>query len=407
MRCDELFAPLGPSYDRWASRALVRPGPALAPLPRLARSTRARPTRCSTSRPAPPPSRSSSCGRRTASSSASTRAPEMLEEGRRRVALAARDRKIRLVGRRAPSRCRSRTGSSTRSRSPTCCATSTTRPATLRELARVVKPGRHDRRARVRRAARRSGGRSGSSGRASACRRPAALIGDGWHEVGSFLGPSIREHYEQWPLAAPARGLARRPGIEDVQARRLSLGGGVVTWGRKKSVRPAFYALRRGGWRDYVTLLHLPYTAWHLSYVAVGAALAPRFHLDRLLLGARGVLPRDGRRGARARRAERTAAAHADPGPGARRARASSSLAGALRDRRRRGDRVGLRPARVRRRRRRSRAGLQPRGSAALPQRLAASRSRGARFPALTGYFVEAQTLRLEAIARRRATRPR
>jgi hypothetical protein len=50
-------------------------------------------------------------------------------------------------------------------------------------------------------------------------------------------------------------------------------------------VRPAFYALRPGGWRDYVTLLHPPYTLWHLSYVAVGAALAPRFHLDRLGLG--------------------------------------------------------------------------------------------------------------------------
>src|SRR5213592_3438178 len=40
--------------------------------------------------------------------------------------------------------------------------------------------------------------------------------------------------------------------------------------------RPAFYALRSGGWRDYVTLLHPPYTLWHLSYVALGAALAPR-----------------------------------------------------------------------------------------------------------------------------------
>jgi hypothetical protein len=48
-------------------------------------------------------------------------------------------------------------------------------------------------------------------------------------------------------------------------------------------VRPAFYALERGGWRDYVTLLHPPYTLWHLSYVAVGAAVAPRFQLDRLL----------------------------------------------------------------------------------------------------------------------------
>jgi hypothetical protein len=48
-------------------------------------------------------------------------------------------------------------------------------------------------------------------------------------------------------------------------------------------VRPAFYALSPGGWRDYVTLLHPPYTLWHLSYVAIGAALAP--HMDWGLLG--------------------------------------------------------------------------------------------------------------------------
>jgi hypothetical protein len=41
-------------------------------------------------------------------------------------------------------------------------------------------------------------------------------------------------------------------------------------------VAPAFYALRSGGWRDYVTLVHPPYTLWHLSYVAIGAAVAPR-----------------------------------------------------------------------------------------------------------------------------------
>lgn len=55
--------------------------------------------------------------------------------------------------------------------------------------------------------------------------------------------------------------------------------------GPESDVRPAYYALRRGGWRDYVTLLHPPYTLWHLSYVAVGASLAPHFQLDRLLLG--------------------------------------------------------------------------------------------------------------------------
>jgi len=47
--------------------------------------------------------------------------------------------------------------------------------------------------------------------------------------------------------------------------------------------RPAFYALESGGWRDYVTLLHTPYTAWHLSYVAIGAALSADFAGRRLL----------------------------------------------------------------------------------------------------------------------------
>ena len=46
--------------------------------------------------------------------------------------------------------------------------------------------------------------------------------------------------------------------------------------------RPAFYALDLGAWRDYVTLLHPPYTLWHLSYVVLGAALAPTLHYDRL-----------------------------------------------------------------------------------------------------------------------------
>lgn len=48
--------------------------------------------------------------------------------------------------------------------------------------------------------------------------------------------------------------------------------------------RPAFYAVGSGtgGLRDWVTLLHPPYTAWHLSYVAIGAALAPHFTAWRL-----------------------------------------------------------------------------------------------------------------------------
>jgi hypothetical protein len=47
--------------------------------------------------------------------------------------------------------------------------------------------------------------------------------------------------------------------------------------------RRAFYAARPGGWRDCWTLLHPPYTAWHLSYVVIGATLAPHTDGVRLL----------------------------------------------------------------------------------------------------------------------------
>jgi hypothetical protein len=49
--------------------------------------------------------------------------------------------------------------------------------------------------------------------------------------------------------------------------------------------RPAFYALGRGRPGEVLTLLHPPYTAWHLSYFAIGAATAPRLHADRLWWG--------------------------------------------------------------------------------------------------------------------------
>jgi hypothetical protein len=49
--------------------------------------------------------------------------------------------------------------------------------------------------------------------------------------------------------------------------------------------RVAFYARGRGRLGEVLTLLHPPYTAWHLSYFALGAAAAPRLHVDRLLWG--------------------------------------------------------------------------------------------------------------------------
>ncbi len=53
--------------------------------------------------------------------------------------------------------------------------------------------------------------------------------------------------------------------------------------GPGQGARPAYYAARQGAWRDWWTLLHPPYTAWHLSYVVIGAALAPRVGLSALV----------------------------------------------------------------------------------------------------------------------------
>jgi demethylmenaquinone methyltransferase/2-methoxy-6-polyprenyl-1,4-benzoquinol methylase len=56
------------------------------------------------------------------------------------------------------------------------------------------------------------------------------LISPGWHEVGRFLGPSIRSFHETYPEPV-LLALWRAAGVEDVRRRHLSLGGGVVLWG--------------------------------------------------------------------------------------------------------------------------------------------------------------------------------
>ena len=104
--------------------------------------------------------------------------------------------------------------------------------ATMRELARVVRPGRPLAMLefsvppnRVARAAWKAYVRAGL---------PVAgrVISPGWRDVGDFLGPSIRDFWRAWPLER-ILGLWREAGIEDVRARRLSLGGGIVLWGRR------------------------------------------------------------------------------------------------------------------------------------------------------------------------------
>jgi demethylmenaquinone methyltransferase / 2-methoxy-6-polyprenyl-1,4-benzoquinol methylase len=59
------------------------------------------------------------------------------------------------------------------------------------------------------------------------------FLSPGWAEVGDFLGPSIRGFYERYPEERLLE-LWWDAGIRDVRARRLSLGGGIVTWGRRE-----------------------------------------------------------------------------------------------------------------------------------------------------------------------------
>jgi demethylmenaquinone methyltransferase / 2-methoxy-6-polyprenyl-1,4-benzoquinol methylase len=59
------------------------------------------------------------------------------------------------------------------------------------------------------------------------------LLRNGWREVGDFLGGSIRSFWQRYPHERQLE-LWRAAGVADVEVRRLSLGGGVVTWGRRR-----------------------------------------------------------------------------------------------------------------------------------------------------------------------------
>ena len=167
--------------------------------------------------------------------------------------------------------------------------------ATMRELARVVKPGG--------RVAMVEFGRPGGILRPLwwlytriGLRAGGRVFSAKWSAVGAFLGPNIEHFYSRHSLSDIAR-YWREAGLGNVTTRLMSVGGGVVMSATKMAMPsaaeprhasaaqlsptpppplpPAFYAARGGGWRDYWTLLHPPYTIWHLSYVLLGAAIAP------------------------------------------------------------------------------------------------------------------------------------
>jgi demethylmenaquinone methyltransferase/2-methoxy-6-polyprenyl-1,4-benzoquinol methylase len=102
--------------------------------------------------------------------------------------------------------------------------------ATLRELARVVRPGRSIAMLEfavpgLARPAWELYVRAGLPGL-------GAVVSPAWRDVGRFLGPSIRRFWATYPLERLLE-LWRGAGIDDVHHRRLSLGGGIVVWGRR------------------------------------------------------------------------------------------------------------------------------------------------------------------------------
>jgi demethylmenaquinone methyltransferase / 2-methoxy-6-polyprenyl-1,4-benzoquinol methylase len=225
-----LFAPLGPTYDRYANalsfgqdprwrRFLVSRlpvGPADTVLD-VATGTAAvalelvRQTGCSVV--------------------GVDQSTEMLEEGRQRVVLAAETRRVRLVeagAQELPFEDESFDG---------LTAAYLLRylddlPAGLQELARVLRPG-------ATAALLDFGVPPGALPRAAwnlwvdvGLPVLGGAISPGWHEVGRFLGGSIRAFDERWPVPRLLTAL-REAGLDDVRARRLSLGGCTVLWGRR------------------------------------------------------------------------------------------------------------------------------------------------------------------------------
>ena len=168
--------------------------------------------------------------------------------------------------------------------------------------ARARRAARRARRARSSsRAARRSGARSGGSTRASGCRRSGGSSRASGTRSGASSGRASTASTRaiRWTRRSScgARpGSSRGGAAHELRRRRRDLGG-EARWRRPTgSSGPRSTRCAPGGWRDLVTLLHPPYTAWHLSYVALGAAAAPAVHADRLLAALAAFFLARGRR---------------------------------------------------------------------------------------------------------------
>jgi demethylmenaquinone methyltransferase / 2-methoxy-6-polyprenyl-1,4-benzoquinol methylase len=225
-----LFAPLGPTYDRYANLLSFGQDPRwrrflVSRLPVGPEDT-VLDVACGTAAVTLELVRQKACAVVGVDQS-----PEMLDEARRRLLLAAETWRVRLVEASA-AELPFEDGTFDGLTAAYLLRYLDDLPAGLTELGRVLRPGAT--------AALLDFGRPPGSLPRSAWNLwvDAGLpllgraISPGWHEVGRFLGGSIRDFDERWPVPR-LLGAFREAGFEDVQARRLSLGGCTVLWGRR------------------------------------------------------------------------------------------------------------------------------------------------------------------------------
>jgi demethylmenaquinone methyltransferase / 2-methoxy-6-polyprenyl-1,4-benzoquinol methylase len=226
-----LFAPLGPTYDRYASLLSLGQDPRwrrfLVSRLEVGPDARVLDVATGTGAVALELVRRYGC-----SVVGIDRSPEMLAVARRRVAANELGAKIELLEGRAETL--PFADASFDGLTVTYLLRYVDDPAaTIRELARVVRPGGTV-------AVLEFGVPQARAARALwelyvrlALPLAGRVLSPGWHEVGRFLGPSIRDYEARLPLERQL-DLLSEAGLDDLRARRLSLGGGVVVWGRRR-----------------------------------------------------------------------------------------------------------------------------------------------------------------------------
>jgi demethylmenaquinone methyltransferase / 2-methoxy-6-polyprenyl-1,4-benzoquinol methylase len=225
-----LFAPLGPTYDRYASALSFGQDPhwrrfLVSRLP-VGPDDTVLDVATGTAAVALELVRQTGC-----SVVGVDQSPEMLDEARRRLLLAAETKRVRLVETSAQE-LPFDDGSFDGLTAAYLLRYLDDLPTDLRELARVLRPG-------AAAALLDFGVPPGPLPRAAwnlwvdvGLPVLGRAISPGWQEVGRFLGGSIRDFDQRWPVRRLLTAL-REAGFDDVRARRLSLGGCTVLWGRR------------------------------------------------------------------------------------------------------------------------------------------------------------------------------